>query len=153
MSTLNVTTANVSTLSGVTQIRDTGGTTRLQVNTSEPVLSVGSAGGNLIKARNTAKWWIQTTSYAGISNSYGVSSLTDLGASQIRINYATPSTNGLYAVASSLHHFGGVTWQLIMNYPGTPSTTSITFRFHYGPSGVDGNPTGGWGAIGFGDQA
>lgn len=144
-------TLRAATLDTVSTIKNSASTTVLTTNTSEPLLTVGT-GANTIKARNTAKWWIQCTGYLTIANSYGVASLTDNGGSQLTINYSTPAINTSYAIASSYSHYTGVTWDQKMNYATTPGTTSCNFRFSYGTGGAAGSPSFGWGAIGFGDQ-
>lgn len=145
-------TLNVGTLTNVSTIKDTGGTTRLTVSATEPVLTVGSAGANTIKARNTAKWWVAATGVANIQSSYGVASLTDAGSTTVVISLSTPTSVGShYACGCSYDHASGLLWASTMNYSGTPSTGSINFRFSYADPGNSYTPRA-WGAIGFGDQ-
>jgi hypothetical protein len=152
MSTINASTVNASVLSNVTEIKDTLGITRLAVNTTEPVLTVGN-GTNIIKAKNTAKFFIQCSDYGGIITSYNIASIADQGSTILRVDYITPAATQSYSIAVSWGHYGGVTWQLIANYPGLPQPTYFTLRFHYGTGGSNGVPAGtGWGAVGFGDQ-
>lgn len=152
MSTLTVSTVKAPTLDTVTSIRNSASATVLTTNTAEPLLTVGS-GSNLIKARNTAKFWLQTSNYSAILNSYNIASLVDQGGSTMLVNYVIPAINTSYAISLSWCHWGGVTWQLIGNYPGQPQPSYFTVRFHTTYSGTAGDPTCGWGAIGFGDQA
>jgi hypothetical protein len=146
-----VSTLRAVTLDTVSTIKNSASTTVLTTNTSEPLLTVGT-GANLIKARNTAKFWLQCSNYNSIATSYNIASVVDEGGYSLRVNYVIPATS-TYAIAISWHHFGGVTWQLLANYPGTPQPSYFTLRFHYGTGGTGGDPTGGWGAIGFGDQS
>lgn len=152
MSTLNVSTVKAPTLDTVTSIRNSASATVLTTNTAEPLLTVGS-GSNLIKARNTAKFWLQCSNYSAILNSYNIASVVDQGSSILNVNYVIPAINSSYAIALSWCHWGGVTWQLIGNYPGSPQPSYFTVRFHTTYSGNAGDPTCGWGAIGFGDQS
>ena len=153
MSTLNVSNLNASNLNNVSTIRDTGGTTRLTINTSDPVLTVGT-GANIIKARNTAKWWIACSGFSAIQSSFGVASLTDSGSNVITINYSTATTGGYYAVATSHSHAAGESWNATMNNSSAPSSTSTNFRFSYQENNVvTGYNPFAWAAIGFGDQA
>jgi hypothetical protein len=151
MSNLTVSQINTTSITNISTIKDTTGTTRLTVGTSDPVLTVGT-GANLIKARNTAKWWIACNGFTSILSSYGVASLTDSGSSIVTINFSTATTGGNYAVGSSYSHAGGLSWNAVMNYAGSPGTTSMNFRFSYADSGPGYNPFA-WSAIGFGDQA
>ena len=144
-------TLRAVTLDTVSTIKNSASTTVLTTNTSEPLLTVGT-GANLIKARNTAKFWLQCSNYNGIATSYNIASVVDQGDSSLRVNYVISATS-TYAIAISWSHWGGVTWQLIANYPGPPQTSYFTLRFHSTYSGNAGNPDSGWGAIGFGDQA
>ena len=145
-------TLNVSNLNNVSTIKDTGGTTRLAVSTADPVLTVGPAGANLIKARNTAKWWVTAANMATIQASYGVASLTDGGSNFVTITFSTATTNVRYAVACSVDHASGLSWASQMNYSAPGNTTSQVFRFSYSDSGTGFTPRG-WSAIGYGDQA
>jgi hypothetical protein len=146
MSTLNVTNLN-----NVSTIKDTGGTTRLTVSTTEPVLTVGT-GANTIKARNTAKWWVTAANITTIQASYGVASLTDVGGFTVRITASTPTTNVRYCIGCSVDHASGLSWASQMNYPSPGNTTSQDFRFHYSDAGNGWVPRG-WSALAFGDQA
>jgi hypothetical protein len=165
MSTINVSIVNGATdirdtggisrvslpASNPTQIKDSGGTSRLTLNTTDPVVVVGS-GSNIIKARNTAKWWIACNGFASILSSFGVASLTDLGSNVIRINYSTATTGGHYAAATSVSHAGGLSWNGVMNNSGGPTSTDTNYRFSYNDGGAGYSPFA-WSAIGFGDQA
>jgi hypothetical protein len=152
VSTATVGTLNSSNLNNVSTIRNTAGTTILSVGTAEPVLTVGATGGNLIKARNTAKWWVTAANMATIQASYGVASLTDGGSNFVTITFTTATTNVRYAVACSVDHASGLSWASQMNYSAPGNTTSQVFRFSYNDSGSGFTPRG-WSAIGFGDQA
>ena len=145
-------TLNVSSLTNVSTIKDTGGTTRLSVSNSEPVLTVGT-GANTIKAKNTAKWWVAASNMATIQSSYGVASLTDQGNSAVAITLSIPTSTGThYACGCSYDHASGLLWNSVMNYGSNPSTSAFSFRFSYADPGNGYTPRR-WGAIGFGDQA
>jgi hypothetical protein len=146
-----VSTLRAVTLDTVSTIKNSASTTVLTTNTSEPLLTVGT-GANLIKARNTAKFWLQCSNYNSIATSYNIASVVDEGGSSLRVNYVISATS-TYAIAISWSHWFAVTWQLLANYPGAPQPSYFTLRFHSTYSGTAGNPGGGWGAIGFGDQS
>jgi hypothetical protein len=151
MSTLVANTIQAPILTSVSTIRDSGGTARLTVNTSDPVLVVGN-GSEIIKARNTAKWWVTAANIATIQASYGVASLTDVGSNTVRITASTPTTNVRYCIGCSLDHASALSWASQMNYTSPGNTTTQDFRFHYNDSGAGFTPRG-WSAVAFGDQA
>jgi hypothetical protein len=129
----------------------TGSTEKLRID-SDGLVSVGPTGANIIKARNTAKWWVTSNGFISILSSLGVASVTDAGSNTINITYSVATTGGLYAAAVSVSHAGGLSWNAVMNNSSAPSTTGTNYRFTYNDGGAGYNPFA-WSAVGFGDQA